>query len=135
MTLSRYHASASIAVSDMTRAREFYEGKLGLATARDQPDGGWACACGGGTWLYVYPSPVHVGKATTTLAKWDVDDLEQAVDELRSNGVTFEQFDEPGMKTDERGSSAPRTARSPGSGILTAIPSPSGSRPAHHAAQ
>jgi hypothetical protein len=32
-----------------------------------------------------------------------VPDVEQAVDDLTSNGVTFEQYDEPGIQTNEKG--------------------------------
>jgi hypothetical protein len=32
-----------------------------------------------------------------------VDDIEAVVDALRKRGVVFEQYDMPGMKTDERG--------------------------------
>ena len=34
MGLSRYKLDASIAVSNMVRAKEFYEGKLGLSAVR-----------------------------------------------------------------------------------------------------
>ena len=58
--------------------------------------------CGAGSSLHVYASPAHAGKATATVARWDVDDLEQVIDELTANGVTFEQYDEP-VKTNEQG--------------------------------
>ena len=35
MSLSNYRVGAAIAISDMNRAREFYEGKLGFAAATD----------------------------------------------------------------------------------------------------
>ena len=50
-----------------------------------------------------YLSPGHAGKATETLASWGVDDIEKVVDELAERGVTFERYDEPGLKTNERG--------------------------------
>jgi len=103
-SLNSYRVGAVIAVSDMPRAQEFYEGKLGLsAEAEDQPDGGRRYICADGTSLDVYPSPAHAGKGTATLAGWDVDDVEQVVDELTSSGVTFERYDEPGIRTDEKG--------------------------------
>jgi catechol 2,3-dioxygenase-like lactoylglutathione lyase family enzyme len=34
---------------------------------------------------------------------WMVDDLDRVVDELSAKGITFEQYDLPGLKTDERG--------------------------------
>jgi catechol 2,3-dioxygenase-like lactoylglutathione lyase family enzyme len=101
MSLSGYKLNASIAVSDMGRARGFYEGKLGLSAARDQADGSRVYATGGETALHVYPSPAHAGGSTATLATWYVDDVDQVVDELSSGGVIFERYE--GLTADERG--------------------------------
>jgi catechol 2,3-dioxygenase-like lactoylglutathione lyase family enzyme len=102
MSLSDYKASAVIAVSDMEAAKEFYEGKLGLSGGTDDEDGGRTYRCAGETEIHIYPSPENAGKSAATLVGWDVDDLEKVVDELSSNGVRFEQYDEP-LKTDEKG--------------------------------
>jgi catechol 2,3-dioxygenase-like lactoylglutathione lyase family enzyme len=93
MRLSEYPMNASIAVSDMERAEEFYEGKLGLVATTDGADGSKIYATGGAVSLMVYPSPDHAGKATATLATWYVDDVERMVDALAANGVTFEHYD------------------------------------------
>jgi len=53
--------------------------------------------------LHIYLSPEHAGKSTATLASWGVDDIERVVEELTKRGVTFEHYDEPGLKTDEKG--------------------------------
>jgi catechol 2,3-dioxygenase-like lactoylglutathione lyase family enzyme len=103
MSLSSYKVRTSIAVSDMARARDFYERKLGLSASEEDGDDSRIYACGGDTSLHVYASPAHAGKATATLATWYVPDLEQVVDELTSNGVTFERYDDPSLKTDEKG--------------------------------
>jgi catechol 2,3-dioxygenase-like lactoylglutathione lyase family enzyme len=103
VSLSGYKVRASIAVSDIARAEEFYEGKLGLAATEVQPDESRIYACGGDTSLHVYASPGHAGKATSTLATWYVTDLEEVVDELGSRGVTFERYDDPTLKADEKG--------------------------------
>jgi catechol 2,3-dioxygenase-like lactoylglutathione lyase family enzyme len=103
MSLSGYKVRTSIAVSDISRAAEFYEGKLGLSAAETQPDESRIYPCGGDTSLHVYASPGHAGKATATLATWYVADLEEVVDELRSSGVTFEHYDDPSLKADEKG--------------------------------
>ncbi|MGH9278121.1 MAG: VOC family protein [Acidimicrobiales bacterium] len=102
MTLNNYRVSAQVAVSDMDRARSFYEGKLGLASSGHQPGAGQAYSCGDGTVLHVYPSPDHAGKATSTVARWDVPDVAAAVDDLVVRGVTFESYDDP-VKTDAKG--------------------------------
>jgi catechol 2,3-dioxygenase-like lactoylglutathione lyase family enzyme len=101
MALSDNSVEPAIAVSDMTKAKEFYEGKLGLSGGEDQSDGGHTYPCGGGTAIHIYPSPDNAGKSGATLAAWTVDDVEKAVDELTASGVTFEQYDE--LKTNEKG--------------------------------
>ena len=103
MSLSGYKVRASIAVSDIARAAEFYEGKLGLSPAETQPDESRIYACGGGTSLHVYASPAHAEKAPATLATWYVADLEKVVEELGSRGVTFERYDDPSLRADEKG--------------------------------
>ena len=62
MSLSRYKVRTSIAVSDIARAAEFYEGKLGLRAAVDQDDGSRIYECGGDTSLHVYVSPAHAAR-------------------------------------------------------------------------
>jgi catechol 2,3-dioxygenase-like lactoylglutathione lyase family enzyme len=101
MGLSSAKVGAAIAVSDMQRAKEFYEGRLGLAGGEDTGDGGHTYPCGGGTELHIFPS-AGAGKSESTVAGFRVDDLEATVDELSGNGVTFERYDEP-VKTDDKG--------------------------------
>ena len=108
MSLSNYRLHSSIAVTDMARAEEFYEGKLGLSAVETGADGSKVYGTGGDASLHVYPSPDNAGGSTATLASWKVDDVEQVVDELTSNGVTFERYEgvlESGFDygTDERG--------------------------------
>ena len=102
MVLSNYKVGAGFAVSNMARAREFYEGKLGLRVSIDSPNN-VQYLCAEDSVLHIYLSPEHVGKTTETLASWGVTDIEGIVDELTRRGVTFEQYDEPGLKTDEKG--------------------------------
>ncbi len=104
MGLSEYRVVAGLAVSDMDRATEFYEGKLGLSPATDhEPADNRAYRCGEGTVMHVYSSPEHAGKSTATLASWYVDDVESIVDELTSKGVVFERYDERPIITDGKG--------------------------------
>jgi catechol 2,3-dioxygenase-like lactoylglutathione lyase family enzyme len=101
MSLSLYKLNVSIAVSDMARAKAFYEGKLGLTVEQSGAGGSRIYASGGSAALHVYPSPARAGMSTATLATWYVDDVERMVDELRANGVAFEHYD--GVTTDEKG--------------------------------
>jgi hypothetical protein len=49
------------------------------------------------------PSPDNAGKSGATLAFWRVDDVDKVIDELASNGVSFEQSDMDPIKTNEKG--------------------------------
>jgi catechol 2,3-dioxygenase-like lactoylglutathione lyase family enzyme len=101
MSLGSYKLNASVAVSDMPRARAFYEGKLDLVVVRAGADGSRIYESAGEASLHVYPSPIHAGQSSATLATWYVDDVERVVGELSSNGVTFEHY--PEVTTDEKG--------------------------------
>jgi catechol 2,3-dioxygenase-like lactoylglutathione lyase family enzyme len=103
MSLSNFKVTPSIAVSDMGKAKEFYEGKLGLSDGEDIADGGITYPCSGDTQIHVYPSPDNAGKSGATLAFFDVDDAEKVVDELSGKGVAFEQYDMDPIKTNEKG--------------------------------
>jgi catechol 2,3-dioxygenase-like lactoylglutathione lyase family enzyme len=103
MGLGNYEIRTSVAVASMPRARRFYEDQLGLSGVEYRDDSSYVYACGGGTALHVYTSAQHAGTRSATAATWLVDDVEQMVDELRSKGVTFEQYDEPLPKTDDKG--------------------------------
>ena len=102
MSLSDGKVNPTIGVTDMAGAKEFYEGKLGLTGSGETSDGGVDYQCGAGTMLHVYPSPSAKASGATTAA-FDVEDVEATVDELIGNGVTFEQYSEEPLKTDEKG--------------------------------
>lgn len=53
----------------------------------------------GNTACFLYPTP-NAGTSRASQAFWDVEDLEREMAELKSRGVTFEEYDVPGMKTD-----------------------------------
>jgi catechol 2,3-dioxygenase-like lactoylglutathione lyase family enzyme len=101
MGLSEHRVGATIAVADMEKARGFYEGTLGLSPGPMNEEAGVVYECGDGTSLLVYHSPDHAGKATATLATWEVPDLDATADELAAKGVRFERYE--GFEADERG--------------------------------
>lgn len=103
MGLAECNVDPVIAVTDLNRSREFYEGRLGLVPLGDGGDGGCLYGCGEGTGLYIYHSPDRAGKTTATMAGWTVPDLDAMIAELEQSGVPMVQYDEPGLKTDERG--------------------------------
>jgi catechol 2,3-dioxygenase-like lactoylglutathione lyase family enzyme len=110
--LSGRRVVAVIAVSDMGRAREFYEGKLGLSPGDERPDGGVRYPCGGDTSIHVYPSPDNAGASGATMLGFVVDDIEGTVDELAGRGVAFQRYDLGPIKTDEKGIAQIGDARS-----------------------
>jgi len=88
----------TLPVTDLNRARGFYEGKLGLKVT--QADDHQAMyECGGGTMLYIWQREPSMTDHTE--AGFQVDNIEQEVSDLKSKGVTFESYDMPDLKTDE----------------------------------
>jgi catechol 2,3-dioxygenase-like lactoylglutathione lyase family enzyme len=98
--LAEARVVAIVPTTDLQRAREFYEGTLGLEdTGASTPGPEAIYRCGGGTLLEVYERPT-AGDAQHTLASWEVDDVPAKVEELRGRGVTFEDYDLPEFKTE-----------------------------------
>src|SRR5438876_7485627 len=90
-------AHATIAVSDLDRARKFYEETLGLKVKDERSDGITYEDSAGG-WFLVYPSQ-FAGTAQSTYMSFEVPNLEDSVAELRTGGIVFEEYDFPGLKT------------------------------------
>jgi catechol 2,3-dioxygenase-like lactoylglutathione lyase family enzyme len=103
MRLSDSIIETAVAVSDLPRARRFYEQQLGLTPGEEEEGISVRYPCGGGTRLFVYLAPDNAGSATGTVAGWFVDDLDAALDELGGRGIAFERYDMPGLRTDDRG--------------------------------
>jgi catechol 2,3-dioxygenase-like lactoylglutathione lyase family enzyme len=103
MGLGDYKIGAAVPVSDPAKAKEFYEGVLGLSGGQEQGDGGTTYPGADGTEIHPYPSPDNAGKSGATVAFWTVDDVDKVVDDLTSKGVTFEQYDMDPIKTNEKG--------------------------------
>jgi len=102
MGLSDYTVETAIAVSDLERARDFYERGLGLEPV-EQDEQGSRYRCGNGTGIFVYLSQENAGSSTATVAGWFVEDLDATMADLASRGIEFERYDIPGIKTDAGG--------------------------------
>ena len=85
--LSDAPVAATLAVTDMARARSFYEGKLGL-TVEAEVEGTIRYRCGGGTGLALFERPME--PVDRTVAAFEVADIEKEVQELRDAGVEVE---------------------------------------------
>jgi predicted enzyme related to lactoylglutathione lyase len=95
--LQRSPMYSYIPVKDLPRARQFYEQKLGFKP-KQELNGGVVYEFGEHTACFMYPTP-NAGSSKASQAFWQVDDVEREVAELKSKGVTFEEYDMPGMKT------------------------------------
>jgi catechol 2,3-dioxygenase-like lactoylglutathione lyase family enzyme len=96
--LSTAPAATTLPAEDLPRARSFYEDTLGLEVdARDDMPGSLFVHAGRGTLIVLYKR--ERTKADNTAVTFEVDDIEATASELRSHGVSFEQYDFPGLKT------------------------------------
>jgi catechol 2,3-dioxygenase-like lactoylglutathione lyase family enzyme len=93
-------AFSGFSVNDLQKAKEFYTRTLGLEVT--EADGILTLHLGGGTKVLVYPKPNHV-PATFTVLNFPVGSVDKAADELTKRSVRFEIYNEPNLKTDERG--------------------------------
>ena len=79
--------------ADLSRARKFYE--MPRLNAKRGIRGGVFYECGGAV-AFLYPTP-NAGTSKASQAYWDVADVEAEVADLKARGVTFEEYDIPGM--------------------------------------
>lgn len=98
MPLNDFPLRASVAVSDIGRAIEFYEGRLGLQAVEsgpsaEIPDASRVYASGGGPALNVFQSGT-AGGSEATMATWYVDDIDRVALELAAAGVDLVRYDE-----------------------------------------
>jgi predicted enzyme related to lactoylglutathione lyase len=98
------------AVDDIEAAKRFYGETLGLGvTVLSEEYGVTSIQLAGGRDTLIYVKPDFV-PATYTILNFEVDDVDAAVDELASKGVSFERYE--GFEQDEKG-----IARGPGPSI------------------
>jgi predicted enzyme related to lactoylglutathione lyase len=86
----------TIPVVDIERAKNFYEKKLELKLL-EKMDEGLIFEAGNNTQLYLYKRDAT--KADHTVASFIVDDIENEVNHLKANGIVFEEYNLPNIKT------------------------------------
>jgi catechol 2,3-dioxygenase-like lactoylglutathione lyase family enzyme len=94
--LAESNVASRIPAQDLRRARSFYAEKLGLEPVEERP-GGLRYRCGNGEFALFESAGAAAGDHTQMA--WEVDDLEEAIAELRGRGVIFEEYDVPGLET------------------------------------
>lgn len=104
--MKEHRTFASFSVNDMTLAREFYTGTLGLNDISMEFEGVLMLDTGGDTRFMVYQKENHVPAGFTVL-NFDVNDLDSVVDRLAGKGVTFEALE----GTNEKGIADQGTVR------------------------
>ena len=96
--LADHAAIPVLAVTDLDRAREFYEGTLGFTSGAEVPDGVLYRTSNGG--FLVYPSAyAGTNRATAISFQLSADAFDSEVVALRDAGIQFQTFDLPGDAT------------------------------------
>lgn len=88
---------AYIPAQDVSRARHFYEQKLGFEPSAEQA-GGVVYEFGKNTACFLYPTP-NAGTSKTSQAFWQVEDVDKEIAELKVRGVAIENHEMPGERS------------------------------------
>jgi predicted enzyme related to lactoylglutathione lyase len=91
MDLSNARLVANIPAQDIERAMRWYQEKLGLRPTMDLGVAGQLYQSGGVYWLIYQTSAAGTGKHT--VASWVVPSIDDAMGDMRSQGVVFEDYD------------------------------------------
>jgi catechol 2,3-dioxygenase-like lactoylglutathione lyase family enzyme len=87
-----------LAAADLERAKRWYAETLGLTPEREF-EGFVMVYETGGQGFSIYATQ-YAGTAKNTVAVWEVPNLDAKMADLRSRGVVFEEYNEPGLKTE-----------------------------------
>jgi predicted enzyme related to lactoylglutathione lyase len=96
--------TATLPAQDLSRAKAFYSEKVGLEAVEspflEASDGRVGLAIGDGiNQLFIYPAQAR-SSGEFTQAVLQVTDVRASVDEMRSRGVEFEEYDTPETQTE-----------------------------------
>jgi predicted enzyme related to lactoylglutathione lyase len=89
-------AHTTLPALDIERAKSFYTDKVGATPGAASEAGAFFTL--GATTFSLYPTPNPTRGGHTQMAI-NVEDVDASVRELRDRGVTFEEYDMPGLKT------------------------------------
>jgi catechol 2,3-dioxygenase-like lactoylglutathione lyase family enzyme len=84
-------AVTTVAVTDLDRAKQFFQEKVGLKLLDETPVG-IRFGAGKGSQLAVRRGQPNVGQ---TVAHFEVDDIDAVVGDLTSRGIAFEEYETP----------------------------------------
>lgn len=97
--LSDRRCATMIPASDLERAKKWYADLLGFTPNAEDSDGVQYLS-GEGTEFWLYPSE-FAGTNQATVMGWLAQDLSAEMDDLKARGISFEEYDIPGIKTVE----------------------------------
>ncbi|MFZ0455044.1 MAG: VOC family protein [Ignavibacteriaceae bacterium] len=96
-------AFSSFSVNDFSKAKKFYSETLGLEVSEVPEMGGvFRLHIKDSSDIMIYSKPNHT-PASFTVLNFPVDNVEKTVDELTEKGIKFENYNEPNLKTNEKG--------------------------------
>ena len=101
MLFKNSKAFSSFSVNDLDKAKKFYGDTLGLKI-KETPEGLELHLAGGTMPVFIYPSDDYHAPEHTVL-NFIVDDIDAAVNDLKTRGIAMEHYDQPGIKTDAKG--------------------------------
>jgi catechol 2,3-dioxygenase-like lactoylglutathione lyase family enzyme len=96
--LENAKVATRLPAQDLDRARAFYSEKLGLEPVEERP-GGLLYRCGAGEFALFESAGKPSGEHTQM--GFEVEDLDSVVEELLDRGVVFEEYDFPGLRTED----------------------------------
>ena len=96
--LSQLEAAAVLPAKDLRRAKSFYKDKLGMEPAEER-EGELRYRTPAGAAVLMYETE-NAGTARNTALLWVTPDVQAEVAKLREAGVVFEEYDMPGLKTE-----------------------------------
>lgn len=95
---SQMDSYAVVPAQDLDRARRFYSDALGLEPEQEMPEGLiYRSRSGGRILLY---ETAFAGTNQATAIGFVTDQFDRDAADLRAKGVTFEDYDLPGLKTE-----------------------------------
>lgn len=97
--LKDYPMITTLPAADTARAKKFYGEVLGLKQVEtEMPEDAVMFEAGDGTKVYLYKRGAT--KADHTAFEFHVNNLETEMEGLKAKGVVFEEYDMPGLKTE-----------------------------------
>ena len=96
--LAQSKVHPTLSVTNLERAKKFYGDTLGLKSNGKIAEGHVVFETGEDSYLVVYERP-DPPKAENTVASFTVEDVEKTAQWLKDQGVVFEEYDFPGLRT------------------------------------